>query len=91
MFTSPTSATKGSGKEAMMAAHEIEIDLPTKLVLNKDVVLKVKSGTSKLGELRVSKGSIDWVPGNHQTAYRLTWEQLDRLMQEEGRPRKVTR
>ncbi len=44
-------------------------------------VIEVTSDGSKLGELRISRGTIDWVPKNHAYATSsLTWEQFDVLM-----------
>ena len=37
---------------------------PTRFVLHSDVTFVVWSDDAKLGELQVSKGSIDWLPGN---------------------------
>lgn len=66
-----------------MAQHEVDMSIPTtKVVLNADVVFEVRSDGGKLGELRVSKGTIDWRPANAQKAAKLTWEQFDRLMQD---------
>ena len=70
-----------------MPRHELEIALPPKVVLNSDVVIEVKSDDVKLGELRVSRGTIDWVPTKHASALSLTWEQFDELMRERGRRR----
>jgi hypothetical protein len=67
-----------------VSVHDIEIELPPKVVLHKDVTFVVKSDSVKLGELRVSKGSIDWVPAKHQNGCRLRWEQFDLLMREHG-------
>ena len=63
-----------------MAEHEIEIDIPPRLVLHKDVTFTIWSNDSKLGELRISKGSIDWRAGNKRKVVRLEWEQFDQLM-----------
>ena len=46
-----------------MPQHEIEIEIPAKAVLHKDVTFTIKSDGAKLGQLRISKGSIDWQPG----------------------------
>jgi len=67
-----------------MAKHNLEIALPPKVILNSDVVVEVKSDEAKLGELRISRGSIDWVPGKHAVAFRLEWERFDLLMRENG-------
>jgi hypothetical protein len=62
--------------------HDIEISIPTKAVLNADVVFEVFSDQEKLGELRVSRGTLDWRPRNHRRIARLTWEQFDDLMRQ---------
>ena len=45
-----------------MATHEIEVELPAKVVLHKDVRFTIRSDGAKLGELHISKGSIDGFP-----------------------------
>jgi hypothetical protein len=62
--------------------HEIEISIPANTILNADVVFEVRSDGEKLGELRVSRGTIDWVPRRHQRLASLTWEQFDKLMRD---------
>jgi hypothetical protein len=69
----------------VMAKHDVTIDLPTRFVLHSDVTFAVWSDEAKLGELQVSKGSIDWLPGNGRTRYRMRWEKFNDLMREEGR------
>lgn len=73
-----------------MPAHELQIELPRKVILNSDVVIEVRSGPTKIGELRVSRGSLDWVPTKHQSAYRLSWERFDAVMKDHGRRRSQT-
>jgi hypothetical protein len=48
-----------------------------------DVVVRNDNG-SKLGTLRISQGTIDWVPGNAKTAYKMRWKRFGALMEEEG-------
>jgi hypothetical protein len=55
-------------------------------VLNTDLIIEVHSDHEKLGELRVSKGSLDWVPRGHRQVLRLEWERFDSVMRERGRP-----
>jgi len=64
--------------------HKLEIALPPKVILNSDVVIDVHSDDAKLGELRISRGSIDWVPGKHQALFRMSWERFDEVMRESG-------
>ena len=63
-----------------MAEHHIEFSIPTGTVMNADVVFEVFSDEEKLGELRVSRGTIDWRPGRARKVVRLTWEQFDQMM-----------
>jgi hypothetical protein len=72
-----------------MANHDVTVDLPTtRFVLRSDVTFVVWSDDLKLGELQVSKGSIDWLPGNGRTRYRMRWEKFNELMKK-GRPRPI--
>jgi hypothetical protein len=69
-----------------MATHRITVHPSKPLAVDSaDLVIEVTSDEQKLGELRVSRGSIDWVPRAHATACWLEWEEFDRLMQEHGR------
>jgi len=64
-----------------MARHDVEMSIPTtKMVLHADVVFEVRSDGEKLGELRVSQGTIDWFPRRVQRGVSLTWEQFDQRM-----------
>lgn len=66
-----------------MAEHRIFVNPSRALeVVNSDLVVEVQADGEKLGELRISRGSIDWVPRNHQYGTELTWERFDRLMAE---------
>ena len=67
-----------------MARHDVEMRIPTtKMVLHADVVFEVRSDDEKLGELRISQGTIDWYPRNAQTGVSMSWERFDRLMFEQ--------
>jgi hypothetical protein len=67
-----------------MPAHDVEMSIPTtKVVLHADVVFEIQGDDEKLGELRVSKGSIDRYPSNARIPMKLTWEQFDRLMRDQ--------
>ena len=45
-----------------MATHELSLSVPSGEIHNGDVIVTVHSDGVKLGELRVSRGSIDWKP-----------------------------
>jgi len=65
--------------------HRVELELPATDIQNTDVVVNVWSDDELLGELRVSRGSIDWRPGRRQYTWSMEWERFDGLMQEHGR------
>ena len=73
-----------------MAEHRIEVHQPSKIVMNSDYRFEVFSGSEKLGEVRISKGTIDWRPRNARHVMKLTWERFDALMQANV-PRRPTR
>ena len=49
-----------------MPTHDVEMSIPT----------------TKVVELRVSKGTLDWAPMSAKIPVRMTWEQFDRFMRE---------
>ena len=66
-----------------MPTHDVEMSIPTtKVVLHADVVFEVRSDGEKLGELRVSKGTLDWAPMSAKIPVRMSWEQFDRFMRD---------
>ncbi len=66
-----------------VAEHRITVHPSKPLSVDSaDLVIEVTSDGEKLGELRVSRGSIDWAPRNHTYATSLTWERFDKLMRE---------
>jgi hypothetical protein len=66
-----------------MPRHEIEMEIPPKMVLNSDVRFIVHSDDKKLGELLVSKGSIAWIPGHSSQSIHVRWERFDEVMRDE--------
>jgi hypothetical protein len=62
-------------------ANQVEVELPVKQVLNKDVRFIIRSDNAKLGELLISKGGVDWYPVNAKTAITRTWKQFARLVE----------
>ena len=67
-----------------MPTHEVHVDLPTGIVLHSDVKFEVWSDEDKLGELLVSQGTIDWIPGKAHTRYQMEWEKFDEMMIKDG-------
>lgn len=63
-----------------MAKHRIEINQPAKQVLHSDISFTVYSDGAALGELMISKGTIDWRPVGHQKSVKWTWERFAEVM-----------
>ena len=56
---------------------------------SKDVVLVVSTERGKMGELRISKGSVDWWPArNRETPTTLKWERFAEVMANPDLPRR---
>lgn len=73
-----------------MTAHTVSFEIPQKLVLSKDVEFEIKSNSSKLGMLLISKGNVEWIPANNSVKKRrLTWEKFAELMESEGKVAKI--
>lgn len=66
-------------------SYDTTIRIPERPVAHKDIVFKIRKDGRAFGRLKVSKGAIVWLPGNKSKGYRLTWQQLARLAQENGR------
>ncbi len=63
-----------------MPEHRVEMAQPSKVVLHSDVRFTVYGDEQKLGDLTISKGTIDWRPARRRSVHSLTWEQFARLM-----------
>jgi hypothetical protein len=65
----------------VMAEHRITVHPSRPLeVLSADLVVEIYSDEQKLGELRISRGSIDWVARNHHRPVSKSWEAFAKLM-----------
>jgi hypothetical protein len=74
---------------ALMPKHEIALELPQQFFLaSKDMVIAVRSDGGLLGRVKISKGSIDWMPaGNSRYSHKMSWEKFRDVM-EGTRPQK---
>src|SRR3954453_18267181 len=68
-----------------MAVHRVELALPPTDIQTADVVVNVWSDDELLGELRISRGTIDWRPGHHQAIFSMDWERFDEVMRDNAR------
>lgn len=65
-----------------MPTHDIELTLPVKAIINTDARFAIYSDGEKLGELQISRGSLDWKPKGRKKAIPIKWERFDQLMKD---------
>lgn len=65
-----------------MAKHKVIVTVPYKEVVNSDVIFEIFGDESKIGELRISKGGLDYYPRDRKTPISKTWKQFDKMMGE---------
>jgi hypothetical protein len=71
-----------------MARHEISLNIPHGItVVNTDIEVVVREDGEVLGRVRISRGSIDWIPGRGRRAKTMGWRRFGDVMEEHGRTR----
>jgi hypothetical protein len=65
-----------------MAKHDVSFTLPERLLGKADVAFKIKRDGEIIGRLKVSNGSLVWVPRNATYGYKIDWVKFDQLMRE---------
>jgi len=73
-----------------MGKHRVNFNVPDRPLAHADVIFTVYEDDDKFGELRISKGSVEWFPANKVRGHRMTWKQLDRLAKKVSRGGKRT-
>jgi hypothetical protein len=77
----PAAAPIGTSYNEAMAEHRVTVHPSRPLeVLSADLVVEIYSDEQKLGELRLSRGSIDWVARSHHRPISKSWEAFAKLM-----------
>ena len=71
-----------------MAQHEVKFTIPERPLGKADVEFSVKRDGEAVGRLKVSNGTIVWVPRNKKYGFKLGWVKFDELMQQNGAPEK---
>lgn len=65
-----------------MAKHDVIVDMPPRPLQREDVTFKVKTDGSTFGTLNISNGSIVWFPAGTTYGCKMSWAELDAVMQE---------
>lgn len=67
-----------------MAEHDVSFTLPERQLGRADIEFRIKRNRRAFGRLRVSEGSLVWVPADRTLGFKLGWVDFDRLAQEHG-------
>ena len=65
--------------------HEVTFSLPTRYLELSDLEVKVKSNNKMFGRLRISKGSLVWIPRHHSVGFKFNWESFNRTAINHGK------
>jgi hypothetical protein len=71
-----------------VAVHKVIMRQPSQLDVSVDIEFIVKEDGKKIGELHVSKGSIEWLPSNGRYKRRMRWSKFAELMSQQRQVRK---
>lgn len=67
-----------------MAQHDVTLTIPERALGKADLEFKVKRDGEMVGRLKVSNGTVVWVPRNAKYGYKLGWARFDDLLRKEG-------
>lgn len=67
-----------------MAVHNVSFTIPARELGKADAEFVVKRDKAKLGELRISNGSVVWFPNGNSYGYKMPWADLGNLLVEHG-------
>jgi len=71
-----------------MAEHDLVLNAGRLNVTSKDIEIVVRSRKSRLGTLKISKGSLDWRDKYDQYSRVLSWEKFAEIAKRYGYKRK---
>ena len=67
-----------------MAKHRVTFNLPERELGKADAEFLIKRDETAFGSLRISNGSLVWVPKNKQYGYKLSWLKFAELAEGNG-------
>ena len=71
-----------------MAKHDVKFTVPERPLGKADVQFSVRRDGEAMGRLKISNGTVVWVPKNKTYGYKVGWVKFDAFMQEHGKPEK---
>jgi hypothetical protein len=68
--------------------HDVRFSIPERELGKADIEFKIKKAGKLFGTLRVSKGSIVWLPKDTTYGHKIGWKMFDEIMQSQKRSEK---
>lgn len=68
-----------------MAKHSVKFAIPERKLGKADVEFTVNKDGKAMGRLKVSNGSLVWVPKNKTYGYKMGWTKFHQLMVSKGK------
>jgi hypothetical protein len=68
-----------------VAKHDVSFSIPERRLGKADVEFTVKRDGKAFGRLRVSNGTVVWVPKDKTYGFKMGWVELDDFMQVNGK------
>lgn len=67
-----------------MPVHKVTLNTPPLEIGKTDVSFSIRKDDSKIGEIRISNGSIVWFPAKNSYGYKLSWAKMAKLFAKHG-------
>ncbi|TDG36095.1 hypothetical protein EZJ43_10470 [Pedobacter changchengzhani] len=63
-----------------MPKHNVFVDLPRRELGKIDVIFEIFQDEGKFGEIRISKGGLDYYPTNAKKPIKINWTKFDEMV-----------
>ena len=67
-----------------MAKHDVSFTIPERPLGKADLEFRIKRDGEVLGRLKVSNGTLVWVPKNAKYGFKIGWMKFDEIMKAFG-------
>lgn len=64
--------------------HNVKFVIPERDLGKADIQFNVKKNNLKFGTLKISKGSIVWIPKDKSYGFKIGWKKFDELLQQQN-------
>lgn len=65
-----------------MAKHNVSFELPKREMGKVDADFFIQKDGATLGQIRISKGGLDYYPANRKKPIKIGWTQFDKMVKE---------